>query len=330
MEFQEIYNKLQDKIIYNYDGTPILKEPYTSIELEGFNKIKLHLLARKLNEKMRPLRITKNHLYLIDGIYIYNIPKIIAGNVYYDESTHGIKIKDNISDEMKAIAALYVIPFEFDLAYLLQLCNAGIIGGNVIGIENKIHQFGLSIIFKISEENIFGVDKISEKFRDNKTKIKVNVTDFANQDILKYIKIVYDDRIEFFDYMPNELKTLANETNKNCEIILTYLELNEFNSCTALSKKQEIIEKLFGQKNKIISKQYSKFRDNEDKLLNRYTDSCIKYYKLKNYIIKTPENKFITLKEHIQMLFEKSVLDLQFKQNVFNNQNKFIKKFIST
>ena len=149
---------------------------------------------------------------------------------------------------------------------------------------------------------------------------KYEMYEFIPKQLMPYVKMVYNDHIEFKKTMPKKLILKAAKFNSNYKTLYNYFILHEQD---VNSKKQifEIVKvKLFGKTYDYIPQSMFPYLDFNDNLLrydNKMSDSDkrmyevgnyrfktdIQYYKLKRYIIKTPKSPKITLKEHIQMLF---------------------------
>lgn len=144
--------------------------------------------------------------------------------------------------------------------------------------------------------------------------------DFIPKKLYPYVKILYKDHIIFKDNLPTRYKNLAKHINDNYKIYIDYYILHECDGYGVGNLKSRIKYRLFGKNYIYIPKNLMKSIDFGSLKIKKnnmwsdldllfYNEYCkflkvdMKYFKLKKYIIKTPENPKITVKEHIQMLF---------------------------
>ena len=143
------------------------------------------------------------------------------------------------------------------------------------------------------------------------------IYDFIPKNLFPYIKTIYDDHLEIKDNIPLKYKKKINHINKHYNTYINYYTLHQLSGFWR-PKKTRIKNRLFGENyNGVPSQLYNYLDFNNYTILQNkiimnkdlhqyycyYFKIDMEYYKLKNYIIKTPKNPKITLKEHIQMLF---------------------------
>lgn len=146
---------------------------------------------------------------------------------------------------------------------------------------------------------------------------------FIPNKIFPYVTRLYDDHIEFSKDTPDILISTCKKLNKEYKILLNYYSAHQFYKKASFYDKTK--ERFTGKKYRNIPIHlfqyldfenekilvYDKMSKNDKFYFNSYNNTFkvdIQYYKLKRYIIKTPENQKITLKEHIQMLFGKKCI----------------------
>ena len=149
--------------------------------------------------------------------------------------------------------------------------------------------------------------------------------DFIPKKLYPYIKALYEDHIEPTSDIPERYIKILNEINKNYKVYLDYYILHECYGHCIGNTMSKIKNRLFGKKYIFIPQHlhhYIDFNNLKKKKNNDWNDSDLmfydeycqylntdmKYFKLNKYIIKTPKNPKITLKEHISMLFGKQCI----------------------